>query len=131
VWIKPGYTPEGMTQTAPPTESGRRLLTLPRSRGAEELRLTLDVFEGHEFLALRLWNRNAHGEWWPTPKGCSIRLHEAGQLARVLAEVAGSQPHPDQAARQPSPRPAAGSGSPPRRDPPEATTGPADFDEFP
>lgn len=75
----------------PPAEDGERLLTLPRG-GEQELRLNLCEYEGRPYLALRLWERGRGGAWFPTRKGCSIRMHEAGQLAEVLARVAQDRP---------------------------------------
>jgi hypothetical protein len=129
MWRNPKYYPADATTetTAAPVESGQRLLTLPRARGAEELRLNLDVYEGHEYLALRIWRRGEDGSWWPSQKGLSVRMCEAGALAKTLAEVAESRPQrPEQAPA----RAAAGrGGEPPRRPPAPATTG-GEFSEF-
>jgi hypothetical protein len=72
----------------PPAEEGRRLATFPRNRGDEELRVTLSAYNGHDYIALRVWARGQDGEFWPVRgKGCSVRLSEAGELARALAAV--------------------------------------------
>jgi hypothetical protein len=67
---------------APPEERGERLATFPRGPG-QEVRVTLDQYEGHAYVGVRLWQNG-----WPTPKGLSIRIHELDELAEVLARVA-------------------------------------------
>jgi len=85
VWRNPNYpAPE---PAAPPQEQGARLATFPRGPGVE-LRVCLDAYEGHNFITLRVWERGQDGGFWPTKKGVSVRLSEAHDLARVLAEAA-------------------------------------------
>lgn len=71
-----------------PEPSGRLLLALPRpgkSRGPDgELRISLDEFQGHAYVAVRLWTRSASGEWFPSRKGCSIRMAECEDFAAAL-----------------------------------------------
>lgn len=76
----------------PPQEHGERLATFARGRD-QELRVSLAEFEGHPYVALRVWQiaPDITGTWWPVKgKGCSIRMAEASQLAEVLARVAGA-----------------------------------------
>jgi hypothetical protein len=86
-------------QSGPPVEQGERLATFPRNRGDEELRVTLATYNGHAYVALRVWARGQDGEFWPVRgKGCSVRLAEAGGLAEALAAVAAA--HRDQGGRR-------------------------------
>jgi hypothetical protein len=73
----------------PPLERGRRLAAFRRGRhGEEELRVTLDEYEGHPYVAIRLWVEGEDGTWYPTKKGTSVRMAECGELAEVLGAVA-------------------------------------------
>jgi hypothetical protein len=77
----------------PPEEWGERLAAFPRRGGRDrpdaELRVTLNEYNGHKFLSLRIWEQNQAGVFWPARgKGLSIRLGEAAELANVLRRVA-------------------------------------------
>ena len=66
----------------------------PGYRGgpAGEVRVTLDEFNGHSFLSLRLWELGSDGAGWPTKKGLSVRISEAESVAVALMrglELAG------------------------------------------
>ena len=63
------------------------LATIRREKGYE-LRLMWDTFEGHPYLALRLWERMENGKMFPTKKGLSIRLHELPELVAGFALAA-------------------------------------------
>lgn len=85
----------------PPQEAGIRLATFPRSgrEGESELRVSLDDYEGHEFVSVRVWTKSAWGTpgWWPSKKGVSVRLGEAEGVARALLaalDLAGGQAPP-------------------------------------
>lgn len=119
MWRNPKYpAPE---PTPPPEPSGELLISFPRpgrGRGPDaELRVSLDEFQGHPFVSVRLWNRGPDGSWYPTKKGCSVRLAEAEDLADVLAKAA-------QLAGKPAARPRAAStprrGGPARQPEPSA-----------
>jgi hypothetical protein len=93
VYVSPNHpdherlTGQGGATAAGPAPSGDLLARFPRKgpRGVEqELRLLLAEYEGHPYLALRLWERDQGGAWWPTRKGVSIRMGEAGGLAGAL-----------------------------------------------
>jgi len=87
MWVNPNH-PNPPRQAVPPQEQGARRATFPRGPGVE-LRACLDEYEGHRYFTLRVWEQGRHdGEWWPTRKGVSVRLSEAHDLARVLAEAA-------------------------------------------
>ena len=109
MWVSPNH-PNPPQAATPPPETGRRIATFPRGAGVE-LRVTLAEYRGHEYLALRVFERDQAGQWWPCKgKGCSIRMNEAGALGDVLAELAsGGRPIPDhdqpQYVRPRNPRP--------------------------
>jgi len=72
------------TRTAP-TEQGERLATAARG-DSEELRITLGYYNERPYLSLRIWSRDASGQWWPTKdKGIAIRRHEMATLAEGVA----------------------------------------------
>jgi hypothetical protein len=85
MWVNPKH-PDPPRRSTPPPETGRRLLALPRG-DREELRVTLDEFNGHPYLAVRVWQRDQGGSWWPTRKGVSVRLSEARDVADALSEA--------------------------------------------
>jgi len=88
MWVNPKYKDQ-VQQPTPPQEQGRRLATFPRGDGAE-LRISLAEYQGGPYVALRVWERDQAGAWWPVKgKGCSVRIAEAGKLAEALTAVAG------------------------------------------
>src|SRR5262249_40284131 len=88
----------------PLEDEGRRLATLPRGDNVE-LRVTLSEFRGRPFIALRIWERGGDGQLWPMKgRGCSIRLHELGEVIGALRsaeDLAGvrAQPRRDDSPR--------------------------------
>ena len=67
MWINPKYrdTYEAKADDCTvPQDNGQRLATIPRtSRGVEEeLRVSLDEYQGHKFLSLRIWSADASGD---------------------------------------------------------------------
>ncbi len=88
---------------APPEDDGLRLATF-RRHGAEELRVSLNEFEGSRYVGLRVWFRDDDGAWWPTRKGLSIRFRELVGTIRALQRGIDllSRPRPA-AAAAPSP----------------------------
>ncbi len=81
-----GGAPE--EQREAPRESGKRLATFPRrggpTRPPEELRITLDTFEGHAFVGLRLWAQGSDGNFYPSRKGVSVRVGELVGVIKAL-----------------------------------------------
>jgi hypothetical protein len=83
----------------PPAEHGRRLAALPRpggrGRANAELRVALAEFEGRPYFALRVWEQDQEGRWWPCKgKGVSVRLSEARAVAAAITQaltLAGDQ----------------------------------------
>ena len=75
----------------PPKEQGEKLASFPRTNrdGAEEeLRLVLDQFNGNDFISLRVWTQDrTSGAWWPSKRGCSIRLGEIDGIRDGLAQA--------------------------------------------
>lgn len=128
----PQATPEG------PREMGRRLASIPRvKRNApdEELRISLDEYEGHPYVSVRLFARDTRsGEWFPTRKGCSVRIAECEAVASALRKAVGIV-ESERPAR-PAPRPPGGPLPPDRSQWGNLSSGPsgngsgADFDEF-
>src|SRR5690348_455448 len=96
VWISPRHPdrerllarPAG-DGPSPPEPSGEILATLTRrSREGpdQELRVSLEEYNGHPFLRLQLWDRG-RGGWWPLKgKAISVRMDEARAVAEVLLE---------------------------------------------
>lgn len=79
-------------QAAPPEPSGETLAEFPRrgKYGSEEaLRVSLDQFEGHPYISIRVWSRdNRSGQWWPLKgRGVSVRISEAEGVAQALNEA--------------------------------------------
>lgn len=89
----------GASNRPPPEPTGEVIARFarPGSRGKPdaELRLTLDTYLGRPYLGLRLWEADRNGSWWPTKKGCSVRLNEAAGLADALAEATRAGEDPD------------------------------------
>lgn len=84
-----------------PRETGQRLATFQRRGGFgkpdAELRVVLDTFEGKRFVSLRLWERGADTQFYPTPKGITIRVGELYEVIRALCGAArelGVELHP-------------------------------------
>ena len=68
-----------------PQDEGLKLATIRRG-DKEELRLRWKTFEGKPYVELRLWTRQEEGaDWWPTKKGCTVRLGELPDLALGFA----------------------------------------------
>lgn len=95
-----------MSWGSPPAETGQRLAAFPRkgARGEEtELRVSIDEYEGHRYIGLRVWRRDFHGQWWPTQKGLSVRRAELAGVIEALqeghADLGEPEPQPRQAAR--------------------------------
>jgi hypothetical protein len=68
----------------PPADLGVRLATLERGE-SEQVRVTWAEYEGRPFLNIRLWTRNAEGQWWPDKKGIAIKVRELPAFADGIA----------------------------------------------
>jgi len=92
VWVSPSHPDRdrllGLASAAAPEPSGEVLATFPRKGPGgrdQELRVVLDEYQGHRYIAIRLWQRDGRGGWWPVKgKGVSIRLREAEGVAVAL-----------------------------------------------
>lgn len=77
-----------VSTATPPEESGRRLATLPRKkRGGpdEELRVSLETYQDHPYISVRVWTVDERGQSWPVKgKGVSIRLRECDEIIAAL-----------------------------------------------
>src|SRR3982750_2266133 len=101
MWISPRHPARapprprrrpGAEPLAPPEPTGRLLAAFPRRGEAgveQELRVVLDEYQGHRYLAIRLWQKDVRtGGWWPLRgKGVSIRLSEAQGVAEAMLEA--------------------------------------------
>lgn len=59
------------------------LLVLPRTESTE-VRLSLSTFRLRRTIDLRLYFRNAAGDWLPSRKGCALRPEELPDLLAAL-----------------------------------------------
>lgn len=93
-----------------PPAHAERLATFTRGDGVE-LRVKLARYEGHPYIALRVWERNRDGRWFPVKgRGVSIRVGECDPLAAILKRIAAQhagkpKPAPDWQRNLPSPTP--------------------------
>ena len=56
---------------------------LPKNR-RETLRISLDEYQGHQLLSLRIWYRDDAGELRPGNKGLAVRVDQAPALADAM-----------------------------------------------
>lgn len=114
MWTNPRY--RELTGRAPaearaappaPEPSGETLATFSRKGPAgveQQLRVVLDEYRGHRYIAVRLWQAGQDGAFWPLKgKGVSIRLGEAEGVAAALVKALG-QGHVEQPPREAPPR---------------------------
>lgn len=85
-----------MNAPARPRDGGQsreveRLATLPRNKGREEVRISLDEFTPASgdppslYVSIRLWYRHDEsGEWRPTQKGITVRRAELPKASDAL-----------------------------------------------
>jgi len=78
------------THTAPaaptdgPVENGLRLATFQRGM-SEELRVNWSEFNGHHFVALRVWHCGVDGKYRPDrARGLTVKLRELDDFARAI-----------------------------------------------
>jgi hypothetical protein len=67
------------------TGEGLRLATIPRSH-REELRISIDQYQGRPFVSVRVWVLYPDG-WHPTKKGTSVRRSELREVISALSEA--------------------------------------------
>jgi hypothetical protein len=83
----PNQPPLPIEVATQPVDTGKLLEAFPRNKGREELRVTLSEFNGHQFVSLRVWERDFKGKFWPTKRGVSVRLAEAEGVCVALAKA--------------------------------------------
>jgi hypothetical protein len=72
---------------SPPESRGVLVATFPRARG-EELRATLDEYQGRRYARLQVWQCSTSGAAWQVRgKGCSIKPGEVADLTAALARL--------------------------------------------
>ena len=49
--------------------------------------MALDERDQHLFISVRVWTKEKVGQWWPSPKGVSVRLSEAEDVAGALTKA--------------------------------------------
>ena len=95
MYMSPNHPDYGKAKAAPaaaspPEPSGRLLLAIERpARGkdpAGEVRVSLDSWQGHDYLSIRLWTRGNDGFWPSKTKGITVRLSECEDMAAALLE---------------------------------------------
>ena len=87
MWINPAFAAD-----RPKFEpKGVPIAIIPRGRldpdGThwEELRVSLDEYNGHAFISLRVFERASDGQMYPhKTKGCSVRLAECERVAAAI-----------------------------------------------
>jgi hypothetical protein len=84
---RPATSPD-QPQT-PPDPTGQLLVAISRGE-TEQLRVSLDEFQGHAFVNVRVWAQDRNGGWWPVRgKGVSVRIRELNQVIEALIQAAG------------------------------------------
>jgi hypothetical protein len=67
-----------------PLENGKRLGTFERGM-SEEMRVNWAEFNGHHFLALRVWHCGLDGVWRPDRhRGCTVKLRELASFSEAV-----------------------------------------------
>ena len=87
MWINPAFAAD-----RPKFEpKGVSVAIIPRGRPDpngdywEQLRISLDEFKGHQFIAVRVFERASDGQMYPhKTKGCSVRLAECERVAAAI-----------------------------------------------
>ena len=62
------------------------LVTFER-RGGERLAVMWREYEGHHFVDLRIQFKTEDGEWKPTKKGVTIKVHELWNAGDAIAKA--------------------------------------------
>jgi hypothetical protein len=96
MWRNPKYYPAApaTAEPAPPEPAGETLIEFERNRGAERLRVSLEEYQGHEYVRLQVWARGPSGDWWPVKGKCvTVKLREVDGLVAALRQVEGRADH--------------------------------------
>jgi hypothetical protein len=87
MWISPNH-PSPPPAPAPPKAPGRALAAIPRGDGSAELRISLEEFKGHPYVAVGVWERGRRGGWTQAKgKRLSVRLGEVATVIQALQQV--------------------------------------------
>ncbi len=90
MWISPNH-PSPPPAPAPPKAHGRALASIPRGDGSAELRISLEEFKGHPYVAVGVWERGRRGGWSQAKGKClSVRLGEVAAVIQALQQVGAS-----------------------------------------
>ncbi len=88
----------GGAKAEAPEPSGELLASFPRKGPdgvRQELRVILDEYQGHAYIAVRLWQAGQDGAFWPLKgRGISVRLSEAEAVAAALVKALGQVEQP-------------------------------------
>src|ERR671916_350233 len=71
--------------TGPPSPTGSLLAAFPRKGpdgGEQELRVVLDSYEGHDYIAVRLWQRDQAGAGGPSRARASASAWASARASR-------------------------------------------------
>lgn len=72
---------------AGPVENGLRLATFQRGM-SEELRVNWASYNGHHFLAVRVWHCGEDGKYRPDrARGCTVKMRELDDFSRAVQEA--------------------------------------------
>jgi len=63
----------------------QEVATIERRDGAVKIRAK--TFKGHPFIDLRFFTRGQDGALYPTQKGLSVRIQEAGDVCEAIQEA--------------------------------------------
>lgn len=77
-----------MTTAAQFEPRGEALAILERNGGLEQLRVVDDDWLDRRFVNLRVWFLSNDGEWKPTKRGVSVRIHELETVICALDKAA-------------------------------------------
>lgn len=69
------------------------LASFPKN-SREEVQISLDEFNGHSLINMRVWFQAADGEMRPSRQGLSIRVEQFPELMEALRAVEQAIPEP-------------------------------------
>jgi hypothetical protein len=84
--------PDKADRRTSPTDDGVKLGTVSRGRD-KELRIRAKEFNGHPFIDVREWSRQAADQgWWPVKgRGVTIKLREVAEVIAALEAAAADR----------------------------------------
>lgn len=99
-----------------------------RTGGPEELRVSVEIYEGNPYVSIRVFYRDRDGVYRPTRRGVSVRVRELAAVTAALAEahdLLAIEPAPEAEPEPPPRQTSAGAAWIPRVYQPETD----DFDQ--